>query len=847
VGLQILLLLTLLYFFEIEPGSGLSRILPVLFVGFLAHAALPLQHRLKFFLLVAVVSFGVVIGPVPTLLVVVCGAAVLGVAHLPVSFWVRVFLLLAIGAALAAFRAGLVSVTGVSSSVVRVLGSIFMFRLIIYMYELRHEERGAKPAREKVPGTIWTRVAYFFLPPNVCFLLFPLVDYRTFRRTYYDTDAISIYRKGAWLIYLGFLYLLVYRLVYYLLVPMPEQVHDLWGIVRFTTSSYLVYVRVVGQFHLVIGILCLFGFNLPPVHRFYLLAAGFTDFWRRTRIDWKDFMVKVFYYPSLVPLQRRLGVARAVILATIGVFVATWILHSYQWFWLAGDFRLTETDAVFWGVIGACVTVNSVLESRGGQKSKITAGRVDIWSAAERALKIVGMFVFMCVLWSYWSSPSFKVWISYMSAALNSPVEAYAVLVVAIALAVIAGIAIQFVLARRATPGGARLQKKKETPWRGAAIIATAAVLILARVPERTTADGSPLTRVASALTATRLNAVDQERKDRGYYETLLDEPRSAASGLLTFGDEDAENGKAGAGEAAPNIRLLNREFAHKTGDFLQYELMPSFSGTFQNHPFRTNRWGMRDDEYTLAPPPSTYRIAMLGSSIEMGSGVSAESTYVSLLENRLNAEGPGAPKRRYEVLNFGVGSYSILQNAVLADRKVLRFSPNAVLLAIHSLEPQPSSRLIREMVQARTEIPYSYLREKIQQAGLTPEMSDPEIRRRIQPFLADIQRWAYAHIGETFHRAGVPVIALLVPRADHPEDEYKNMADQARYAAEAGMLVINLTDAYRGKPTDSVKLPGADPHPNDLGHRLLAERLYEALRTNDSAALRVGFSSSAK
>ena len=52
---------------------------------------------------------------------------------------------------------------------------------------------------------------------------------------------------------------------------------------------------------------------------------------------------------------------------------------------------------------------------------------------------------------------------------------------------------------------------------------------------------------------------------------------------------------------------------------------------------------GLRDREYTLEKPPGVFRIAVLGSSIDMGWGVGTEDTYVSLLEDWLNATPPGA------------------------------------------------------------------------------------------------------------------------------------------------------------------------------------------------------------
>ena len=94
-------------------------------------------------------------------------------------------------AALAAFRSSWVP-TGIPPAVWPILGSMFMFRLAVYMYDLRHDPKLASPART---------LAYFFLLPNVCFPLFPVVDYKTFRRNYYDDDAYRIYQIGVdWIV-----------------------------------------------------------------------------------------------------------------------------------------------------------------------------------------------------------------------------------------------------------------------------------------------------------------------------------------------------------------------------------------------------------------------------------------------------------------------------------------------------------------------------------------------------------------------------------------------------------------------------------------------------------------------
>src|SRR6185503_21055695 len=98
-----------------------------------------------------------------------------------------------------------------------------------------------------------------------------------------------------------------------------------------------------------------------------------TDFWRRINIYWKDFMVKIVYFPVYFR-YRRSGDLRAKVVATVCVFVVTWALHSYQWFWLRGEWLLSWTDTLFWAILGAFVIVNLIIEQRRPARKQAPAG-----------------------------------------------------------------------------------------------------------------------------------------------------------------------------------------------------------------------------------------------------------------------------------------------------------------------------------------------------------------------------------------------------------------------------------------------------------------------------------------
>ena len=271
-------------------------------------------------------GIGVVLGLAEGAWLVGIGLAVIGIAHLPIPMLARLSILGAAGIGMALLRVGVGEVPW-SSALWPILGSMFVFRLIIYLYDRSYET---------APPRLSQTLGYFFMLPNVCFPLFPVVDFKKFCRNYYDEERHKIYQVGIEWIWRGLLHLILYRVVYYHLTIDPVAVAHLGDLVVYMVSTFLLYVRISGYFHLVVGMLHLFGFNLPETHHRYFLASSFTDFWRRINIYWKDFMMKVFYYPAFFRL-RKLGETRALVLATAFTFLVTWFLHLVQWFWIRGS------------------------------------------------------------------------------------------------------------------------------------------------------------------------------------------------------------------------------------------------------------------------------------------------------------------------------------------------------------------------------------------------------------------------------------------------------------------------------------------------------------------------------
>ena len=166
---------------------------------------------------------------------------------------------------------------------------------------------------------------------------------------------------------------MLYRFVYHNVLNDPVDVVALGDLVQFMLGTFLLYLRVSGQFHLIVGLLHLFGFRLPETHKLYYLAHSFTELWRRINIYWTDFMMKTVFYPTYFQVKRLGPSTRAGALDLGGV------RHDLDSALLsvvlaAGRVSDDVQDALFWGFLGALVVIGALKELKAVRKTK-RAGR----------------------------------------------------------------------------------------------------------------------------------------------------------------------------------------------------------------------------------------------------------------------------------------------------------------------------------------------------------------------------------------------------------------------------------------------------------------------------------------
>ncbi len=803
IAVQVALVLAVLLLYRIELERGAVALTGLIMVGFLVHSRLPYAWRTPFFLSLAMLGLAWFLHA-DALWVIGLGLGMLGLCHLPTAWGVRVLLVTAMGTLLAAIMAGRVSAPW-GDLVIPILAAMFMFRIILYLYDLK---------TDRTPATPWQRMAYFFLLPNISFPLFPIVDYKTFLRGYYARPAAEIYQKGVFWMLRGVLHLLLYRLVYYSLPEVDERLSGVLAVVGHFVLLYGYLLRVSGLFHFVAGVICLFGYDLPPTNHHYYLASGFNDLWRRANIYWKDFMMTVVFYPVLMRV-RGWGMTARLVTATAVVFVVTWFLHSYQWFWLRGIFPVAGTDIAFWGALGLAVTLNTVWEARYGRRRRLGRPAWSSRAALSLTLRVVGTFAAMALLWGMWNIGSFTDWGYLLLRARESGAGDWVVVAGGFAAVMAAGLGGQWLQTR-----GRGLEHWERQVWLRAPayVVLTSLALLALGYPGVNKRIGGPLETAVHMAQSSRLNRIDREREERGYYETLS---RSATLQIPSKGQARPEDWIVFDRSAA----------ARPTTDLRGWEIIPNVVTDFKGVPFRANRWGMRDRDYALAKPRGTYRIALLGGSYDMASAVADSEGYENLLEDRLNRELAGHGYDRYEILNFAVGGYSSLQALYVAEHRVGAFGPDVVLYAVY---PGESRRVVERLYQVerqggRPGPEYEYLTDLMNRAGAHPRLPREEFAHRLEPYQDELMTWIYSRMASSARGRGAQPVFLFLLTTDRRVDaaEHERLLE---YVRSAGALSIEVLKAFQGHRQEELQVTEWDSHPSPLGHRLMADAIYQAL-----------------
>jgi len=298
-----------------------------------------------------------------------------------------------------------------------------------------------------------------------------------------------------------------------------------------------------------------------------------------------------------------------------------------------------------------------------------------------------------------------------------------------------------------------------------------------------------------------------------------------------------------GAGEAilrAKNASMKNydiemwryaKELKHRSDiPVLGHEHVPSSHALLQSVDIRINERGLRGGP--VGPrKPGVRRILVLGSSVTLGWGVPEEETMTVRLQKMFAADG-----QEVEVLNAGIGNYNAVRYVERFKQRLADLDPTDIVVHYflrdaETLDAGRDNWLLRNSeLAATTWIAFSRYFGKASEKTLEEHYRDV-YRPDAQGYRT--MRAALHDLATIAKQRGIRVYLAMTPDV-HDLVDYKFgfiHQEMARVAAEEGFRYVDLLPPMRNlTPRELWSMPG-DPHPNGLGHRLMAEALYPALK----------------
>lgn len=785
-GLALLLILTssVIQLFHIEYLSGFDQFFPFIAAAIFLHNVLPYPLRKYFFSIWSLLLLFISTDFITTAIVFVIICFATSITFIPQKKYRNLTALL-LFVVLITIRL-FISTKYDFTTAISIAGIFIMLRFIFLLYEISFI---------KTKPSFLIRLNYLFMLPNIFFPLFPIIDPLQFFK-HKQEDIPEAHKLGKTWLSRGIIQLLAYRFIYLYITPSIYELHNWQDLFSFICTGYALILRLSGIFYISVGILALMGYQLPAVFQNYFLAKNFSDLWTRINLYWRHFMLRVFYYPMLLQLKKWRP-KRAILLLMLTMFAITWLLHSWQWYWIKGSFPILPNDILYWSIFGTIIAVVSVNKF---SKNKKTSHD----NHFKIGMGVVAMFFAMSILWSLWTATSLTEWMyifSKFSKLETQELIYFAATVVGLFL--IGGV-ISKIHSRTTIFNWILKTPKENLKFILLSILVTAGLLLTL---------GYDLPNYSLAkMTRPQLNGFDRMLVERGYYEQLLTTQNISKETNSIFKKTEQKD--------------FQNPAYQKTNGLLDKKLKPTFETIFKEKLFSTNSFGMRDKEYALQCQPNIYRICLLGASYEMGSGVGNGEPFEQLIEDSLNHS-----KLNTEILNMGVGGYSILQLVKMVDSNCLTYNPNAIAIVCHSSEKQRMLEQLLNLITKNKDLEYTYITNIIQQSGINAtKMCRAQMYDLLLPHADSLLSWAYSHI-ETFCSKNqiIPIWIYLPSLGDLRTDTDLNSS--LRFLKTSKFQIINLNGLFDGHDLSEITVSSEDTHPNAIGHQIIAKKLYLPLR----------------
>lgn len=271
-----------------------------------------------------------------------------------------------------------------------------------------------------------------------------------------------------------------------------------------------------------------------------------------------------------------------------------------------------------------------------------------------------------------------------------------------------------------------------------------------------------------------------------------------------------------------------------------------------ERFPFKPNKFGLRDQDYSASKSSNVKRVLILGDSFTFGAGVAENSlVFPELLEKQLNAEF-SSQGRKIEILNGGIpGSLTNRWLRLLLDVKD-SFQPDVILIVFFLRDGTRTGSIggffkpIRHEIKSKNEnfllYRYSNVFRLFQDYWDRQGLADKYSRKINESYLGkpgQTREWENAKtnllkitiIGKEINaKVALVVFPILVELNDRYP--FKRVCEVIiNFGGENGIPTHDLLPAFMGNDGPDLWVSLYNQHPNARGHAIAAASILPFLR----------------
>ena len=266
----------------------------------------------------------------------------------------------------------------------------------------------------------------------------------------------------------------------------------------------------------------------------------------------------------------------------------------------------------------------------------------------------------------------------------------------------------------------------------------------------------------------------------------------------------------------------------------MDFDHARSRTALLQGTEIRLNELGLRGGP--IEPlPAGARRILFLGASITLGWGVAEQDTITGRIQQMLRDQGS-----KDQVLNAGIGNYN-------AERYVTRFfneltplEPTDIVVHYFLRDAEDLVPASRSAVLKRSQLAVTLWIAYQRLFGASGDQSLEDHYRAVYDPNARGFKTMIAKLKELAGYARdhkVRIILAMTPDIHNLTDYKMGFAHErmSQVAQDLGFEYVDLLPALQNRSAAELFAMPGDPHPNALGHLLMAQRLFPAIESGGS------------